>query len=115
MDVKKLIRISEMVNDVKDQAGKAENKPRNKSPFVDAYNNMRSEAEEVLDEDLKTEFNSLIPKIDTWRHVDSALSQLQGYLQGIIKSESYDMQLKANAEAYAKEKIKEERGIGFKQ
>ena len=39
--------------------------------------------------------------------------QLSGYLDGLFRAETYEQQLVANAEQYAKEKIKEERSVGF--
>jgi hypothetical protein len=43
------------------------------------------------------------------------MSGVSGWLHGIIEVDQFEGQGLANAEAYAREKVKAERGIGFRE
>jgi hypothetical protein len=47
--------------------------------------------------------------------VVSLMSGVSGWLHGIIEVDQFEGQRLANAEAYAREKVKAERGIGFRE
>lgn len=87
------------------------------------------------DEDLRQEFESLIP---AWRDEAAPrrgvvagalvaptvgrsaatarlrLRTLVGWIDGLVESMRYEAQIAANAEAYARETVKAERGMGFR-
>jgi hypothetical protein len=42
------------------------------------------------------------------------MSGVSGWLDGLIQVDQLEEQVRANAEAYAREKVKAERGIGFR-
>lgn len=44
---------------------------------------------------------------------ETLASVLVGWLEGAIEAETYEMRVKAEAEAYAKERIRSERTVGF--
>jgi hypothetical protein len=45
---------------------------------------------------------------------DARASALVGWLKGVTTAEQLEAQMRANAEAYAEAKVKEERGVGFR-
>ena len=58
----------------------------------------------VFFEDLQREHGEVVVR----------MSGMSGWLDGIIQVNQAQRQLRANAQAYAREKVKAERGIGFK-
>jgi hypothetical protein len=131
LDVPKYMRLRTAVRNALDSVG-----PDASSAFrglVDAYQRLRAEARDAVGDDLVKEFDDLFPAtIDlgaagTGNHSPTAmlkqqevantartlLGQLAGWLDGFIEAAQFDARLQADAEAYAKERIKSERKVGF--
>ena len=112
MDLKKIIRLKESAQSVASKV----NKETYVCGFTDAYNKLVKAVRETLDKESLAEFDAIINTIDDGSEHNSVafLAQLQGYLEGMIKAETWKAQIQSEAEAYAKERVKIERGVGFK-
>lgn len=67
-------------------------------------------------EDLSGEFERLFAEERErifWRDVDPRASALVGWLRGVVAAESFQARLEAEARAYAEERVKAERKVGF--
>ena len=69
---------------------------------------------EVTDVNLAVEFRmSVAPSEGNGFIAESAAAALAGLLRGVIEAESFEQRLRAEAEAYAKERVRSERQVGF--
>jgi hypothetical protein len=94
--------------------------------LIELYTATRNQLLAMLEGDLVTEFEGLFP---TWHRrggmlagslgitsseARTRLRSLVGWLNGLVQGMQYEAQITANAEAYARERVKAERGIGFR-
>jgi hypothetical protein len=94
-----------------------------------AYGSYRTEILAMIsaDGDLSAEFARLFPEhafsgiagfgpdmAVNFGKAKTFLSGVSGWVEGIIQAAQADVQIQANAEAYAREKVRAERGIGFR-
>jgi len=123
IDVAKLIRIRASLDAALATAKTAADAPG----LSKAYLAHRREVASMLDGELLAEFDRLYPEahyqgspvvpIDLqlrWAEVVPLLSGMSGWLNGLIQADQISREIAANAEAYAREKVRAERGIGFK-
>jgi hypothetical protein len=101
--------------------------------FADAYRGLRAQVFETLPEPLRDEFTRLFPdSVPPQPSGDvrgggpllaqaaqanagrSLLEQMAGWLDGVVESAEHEMRLEAEARAYAEERVKAERGVGFR-
>jgi hypothetical protein len=69
------------------------------------------------DANLLMEFRRVLPAEDTifWRDVEPRASALVGWLRGAVQAASFQMRIEVEAQAYAVERVRAERPIGFRQ
>lgn len=125
LDPRRIIRVRAAV------AAATEDSSPSTSVLMDLYTTSRNQILEMLEDDeLVDEFSSLLPGwtdapgSDLGRAIGASgvtahaarlrLRTLVGWLDGLIESLRYDAQIAANAEAYAREVVRSERGIGFR-
>lgn len=95
--------------------------------LLELYKTSRGQIAVMLDGDLLKEFDSLFPAnwdrgtvstgsvTVTASGVRGRLSAMAGWLDGLIEGLRFEAQITANAEAYAREALKAERGMGFRR
>lgn len=104
--------------------------------LVEAYEGLRNRASEVVGDDHADELGRLFPPLIDRRtagrditrdpsalfvqqEVDSEartrIASLAGWLNGFIEEAQFNLRVQAEAEAYAKERVKADRGVGFKK
>jgi len=67
------------------------------------------------DPDLARQFDQEVGgEVATPHAADAAASAIAGWLRGVVAAEQVEAQLAANAKAYAEEKVRAERGVGFR-
>lgn len=103
--------------------------------LVDAYEGLRGRASQVIGDAHAEEFERLFPAAIDRRtaghditHDPGAMfvqqevasdartriASLAGWLNGFIEEAQFNMRMQAEADAYAKERVRTERGVGFK-
>lgn len=65
------------------------------------------------DEEAEREFTAVLGDGQAASEAETLASVLVGWLEGAIEAETYEMKVKAEAEAYAKERVRTERTVGF--
>ena len=114
INIKKLALLQSQVNESQDKALKVQlGGP--KDSFIKVYNGLFKQAEKVLNNsEYITDFYETVPKtIQSTFDIDALFSALSGFINGIIKAETIEGQMKLNAQKYAEEKLKQERKMGF--
>jgi hypothetical protein len=125
LDIGKFIRIKASV----DAALASADSATHAQGLSNAYGSYRTEILAMIsgDGDLSAEFARLFPEhafsgiadfgpdmAVNYGKAKTLLSGVSGWLDGIIQAAQADVQIRANAEAYAREKVKAERGVGFR-
>ena len=125
VDIAKFIRIKASVDGTLASA----DSPTHAQGLSSAYGSYRAEILTVIsaESDLSAEFSRLFPEhafrgspgwgpdmAVNYGRVVSLLSGVAGWLNGVIQFAQAEGQIQANAEAYAREKVKSERGVGFR-
>lgn len=124
LDIAKLIRVKAAIDNTLANGKEATDAPG----LSRAYIAHRREVASMLEGALLAEFERLYPE-DHFRGVPthgpdlrrqygevvSLISGVSGWLDGIIQVDQLQEQVRSNADAYAREKVKAERGIGFKE
>lgn len=129
MDVKRFIRLRAAIEEAM-AAVRPEDAAASGKAMPESYVRLRAQVLELLgDEDpsLVEELNALCPYTDwpqagrgdlfknaaVYNEARSYLARMLGWLKGIIEGEQYESQVAANAAAYASERVRQERQIGF--
>jgi len=99
--------------------------------LTDAYRRLRAEVAGAIPEPLSEEFSKLFPEsvpppgggaglgrlgaqAAESNAARSLLEQMAGWLDGVVESAEHQMRIDAEAKAYARERVKAERGVGFR-
>lgn len=117
IDINRILRLRSTID-----AGASSNST---TALIELYRTAREQVLAMLEGELRTEFEELFPGWDarwgggqvlgvTMGEARGRLRSIVGWLDGLIEGARYQGQLKANAEAYARERIKADRGIGFR-
>jgi hypothetical protein len=121
LDVGKLMRLRGAMESAI-EAGAAMHFGEGSLPLQQAYVKLRVEAANAIPDGVREEFERLFP--ERTPQVGAAivalrgdammlLKTLAGWVGGIIEEAQFAARLHAEAEALAKERVKEERGVGF--
>jgi hypothetical protein len=121
MDAGKFLRLQKMVEAAASSA-KESNAVMAAKAMQEAYNRVRGEVRETIPAARQEEFDRLFKsrlggygggprgEADRFHEAKTTLATLAGWLGGFVE----EARLEAEVEAYAKARIKAERGVGFK-
>lgn len=100
------------------------------SALIALYSTARAQVLAMLDGDLAAEFEELFPAWSARRgggvisqavssgvtlsEARGRLSAIVSWLDGLVQGLQIEAQTKANADAYARERVRQERGMGFR-
>jgi hypothetical protein len=131
IDVERFIRLRSTVKSASTSLPKGQEVASGRA-LSDAYRRLRAEVAETIPEDLREEFSKLFPENVSFppsgdvqgsallqqaaqaNAARSLLEQMAGWLDGLVESAEHQMRINAEAQAYAQERVKAERGIGFR-
>jgi hypothetical protein len=95
--------------------------------LASAYGRFREEALSAVDDSARAEVERLFPElhalssslntdvvIDNYHRARSLMQSLAGWLGGLIEEAQFKGRLEAEARAYAEERVRQERGVGFR-
>jgi hypothetical protein len=122
-DTGRLIRLRSTIRAVLDAAPEWEG-GRTGEVLVEGYRAARAEIAAMVGDILADELDRVVPDRlfggdETWQdkfdfvNAKLMLSQLAGWIDGLIEQAQFSSRLAAEAEAYAEARLKQERGIGF--
>jgi hypothetical protein len=94
----------------------------------ESYERLRPEILRAIPDHLADEFNRLFPEQEFPRlprhnlvlvaaqsnEARAALGAIAGWLDGLVQAADHENRLRLEAEAYARERVQSERGIGFR-
>jgi hypothetical protein len=122
MDVAKLIRLHAAVASAADLPDKLSS--ARAYALADAYMRLRAEVRGVIDANLRDEFDRLFQELRPTMTAggaylrlaaesESAIRRLSGWIDGVVKAATLEDRAQRDAEAYARERVRQERGVGF--